>query len=388
MVTAAIISGVLSLLGILLTTFSNTQSVRETNETNMQMQREANETNIMLSRQTNAANAAQANLAYERSLPVNQLAQLTSSGMSKSAALAKLQGGSYIAAPQTSANVGASQNIPAAFDFSQLGNIAANSTQVAQNIESIDRQKIETANLISQEQREKDKHDFAMWNMQYGKDSATAYDSLGNEISDLIRSKGIAYKELNSKKDFEDKLQLHENDLWRNAPESVKQRLVNDVVSSKDALIKDANLVNLLDSHEKHAFEMSLNDIRKRKVLSEAQYSELQADLAQLNVDEFPTLSKLNVKKLIQEIENMELQGINYLNENTISGVSARLALDREDLVKLDNEFARLKKGNSLVRHDLSWQNPLGSFGGTLLRGLSSTLEDVLPIAPLLQILK
>lgn len=112
---AAIIGAIGSILGNVI----NTQQV---NKANQQLTAQTNAANVAMVREQNRAAALEAEKAYQRSLPTNQVANMMSAGMSRAGALNAINGGgSYTPAPVNVAQNEAPQM--QGVDFSALANV-------------------------------------------------------------------------------------------------------------------------------------------------------------------------------------------------------------------------------------------------------------------------
>lgn len=196
------------------TNAANLAGIRDTNKTNAANVAATNAANLEQVRLTNAANLEQANLAYQRSLPVNQVRDLMDAGMSKAGALNKLAGGGVYTPPALQAGTSqastsqAAQSIAPHFDYSgiaqaaeRVASIPANQVQLEYNKEQINALREDLRLKREAEKREQQKHEFDMWKEQYGKDTATILDSASSRVADVLLQSG---KEIGDFKSFED----------------------------------------------------------------------------------------------------------------------------------------------------------------------------------------
>lgn len=118
-------------LGDALAAVASVINTRQTNKTNERLTRETNAANREMVEMQNKAAALEADKAYKRSMPTNQVSNLLASGMSRAGAINTLNdGGSYTPAPVNVAQDTAPQHQTT--DFSALANmiqIGANSTK-------------------------------------------------------------------------------------------------------------------------------------------------------------------------------------------------------------------------------------------------------------------
>lgn len=195
-------------------------------------QRGSNDTNLQISRETNAANAEQAELAYHRSLPITQVSNLMSAGMSKQGALSALTGGGQYNAPVMQ---GASVS-PAQFDptglyaaFDRLGSLSSNVEQ--QRILEAQRHDLEvtTANKINAEKRAQEVHEYENWQRMYGKESAQKLDAAQNLIMNALLDSGKEFRDFNSYEDLVRGLGLQGRSELRSLPSIARQNLYSSV---------------------------------------------------------------------------------------------------------------------------------------------------------------
>lgn len=131
----------------------------QTNRLNIHMQRETNKANRELVQMQNKAAAEESEKAYKRSSAPNQVALMTSAGMSRAGAINALNGGgSYTPAPVNTSQDAAPQSQP--IDFSGLSNLAqiiSSEKQQKRQIESSEKlanAQIEANKIEAQKQRE------------------------------------------------------------------------------------------------------------------------------------------------------------------------------------------------------------------------------------------
>lgn len=279
------------MLGIGMTNDANLQAVRETNQANTANVKATNEANLEQVRLTNAANAEQANLAYQRSLPVNQVRDLMDAGMSKAGALTKLAGGGVYTPPALQAGTSqvATEQTPH-FDYSgiakaaeRIANIPANAVQLEYNKEQLNALRNELQMKRDAESRAQQKHEYDMWKEKYGKEAATILDAVSSRVSDLLLQSG---KEISDFKSFESlirglnlqddkdikrlphiaRTQLYESVSQKFADERARQQQDNQNRASYDAhqlSILERALKNVdLKYYDKEKHEQLLNLMR------------------------------------------------------------------------------------------------------------------------------
>lgn len=230
------------------------------NELNATLVRETNQTNLDIARETNASNVAQANLAYERSLPVNQVFDMMNAGMSKAGALNKLAGGGQYTAPAMQmATMQAphydtpqhnfrmdSSNLMKA--ISRLGDLPANVMQEKQSylhMETI-QQQIELARR--DELRKQEEHEFNMWEKLHGKKAVEMIDSLASTIVSQADERGVNLDDIDSVDKLVKAFDLNHNKDWLNMPHSARSQIM-EAVHTQHAI----NLQNKADSRAEQA---------------------------------------------------------------------------------------------------------------------------------------
>lgn len=277
-----------------MTNEANAKAVEASNAANAANVKETNEANLEQVRLTNAANAEQANLAYQRSLPVNQVRDLMDAGMSKAGALNKLAGGGVYTPPALQA--GTSQPATAQtphFDYSgiaqaaeRIANIPANAVQLEYNKEQINALREDLRIKREQEKRAVQLHQYNLWKEQYGKDTATILDAVSSRVSDALLQSG---KEISDFKTFESLirgLNLQDDKDIKRLPHIARTQLY-DSVSQKFADVRARQQQE--DTHDLALLEKQLKKIN----ISEEQQSLIyklgilanNLELSKLNVD-------------------------------------------------------------------------------------------------------
>lgn len=205
--------------------------MKNQSDKNVEAVRETNQTNYKIAQETNAANVEQAELAYKRSLPTAQVAQMMQAGMSKYGALSALQGGgSYTAPTLQSAHMDApQQNI----DFNALADRLAN---IPANTRQSNMVKEQTTALIKEQQRKDEelriaieRHNQEMefnrneeLRKQYGQNVVEMTDKLRARVERLIADKRVDRNNLTSLDSLVKSLDLDKDEYWRNAPASAR----------------------------------------------------------------------------------------------------------------------------------------------------------------------
>lgn len=239
---AAIISGVLGIVGLGLGSYQvsqNVQAQKDANSANLQMNEETNKTNLEIARETNAANVEQANLSYQRSLPVNQVRNMMQAGVSEPAALAALTGGGSYSAPVLSAGQTQAGHVnPVVKDFSKitesldrLGNIPGNVQQAQLMQQQLDDAKQIASLRMAEETRKQEIHEFDMWQKMYGKNAAVMIDELSSKIVSMAADKGISLDSIDSIDKLVNSFDLGHDKTWRSMPAGARNQVLEGVRS-------------------------------------------------------------------------------------------------------------------------------------------------------------
>lgn len=301
---------------------------------NRDAQHEANETNLEIARETNAANAEQAELAYKRSLPITQLNDMMSAGMSKPAALQKLAGGgSYTAPTMQSAQVGP-ENLDLSAIAERIGNIPSNVaqsqmvTQQLDDMKAIARQRDEELRMKQEQHRlemleryqRMDNEQREELRKQYGQDVLESVDKLRSRVVEAAREKNIPLSSLQSEDDIA--RLLADDDSWKNAPALARDNIITYVRS------------NALDSRqraaESRAAEMHNKDVRAK---DDAHRLSIQTEKrVKQEVREY--LSSSDTRERQQHVENISAK----LAETIAEQESLRSEYERGDLFYKDED--------------------------------------------------
>lgn len=257
---------------------------------NKQAVEDTNQTNLDIARETNAANAEQAELAYKRSLPVNQLQDMLAAGMSKPAALQKLAGGgsysmptlqsAHMEAPQSNIDFGAFAerlaNIPANAEQSQM------TSQQLQDLKDIAEQRKVELRMREEEHRQRMEHEQnEELRRQYGHDAVKYTDQLRARVDDLAAKYHINYDELDSQQALVDKLHIDNDPLWRNAPAAARDSVMSHV-RAQAAENRANREQNNRDADRRDRHQKVLDDLKNSefsRTLSHKQYEKLTAEI-------------------------------------------------------------------------------------------------------------
>lgn len=221
-----------SALAIVLSAIIGVVTTVATNKSNAQNVEDANEANLEAVRETNASNVEQANLAYQRSLPVNQVRQLMDAGFSRAGALNKLAGGGTYTAPvlQSGSSM-AKQNdysgIASAFE--RLGDIPSNVEQ--HKMVQLQRENLQQEMRLreKEELRKQQLHDFELWEKSLGKESTTKLNSLASYIVSKAADNGVNLDEIDSIDKLVKTFDLGRNPDWRSMPHIARNQVLQAV---------------------------------------------------------------------------------------------------------------------------------------------------------------
>ena len=218
-------SWIFALLGVLVSAIGLGVNAKQTRETN--------EANLAAVDKTNQANAEQADLAYKRSLPTRQVANMMAAGMSKSAALQSLAGGGSYSAPVMQSAQMQSPNLDFAALAERIGGIPSNAQQsamVKQQLESmkldndIKREQLELAKAQAARESTIQTGDFEA--RQYDRETAKQTDALRAIINRRAAEFKINLNDIKSEQDLIDKLKLNDVAEWRDARSSSRDNVL------------------------------------------------------------------------------------------------------------------------------------------------------------------
>lgn len=262
--------------------FNSTQSfnVAATNATN------AN--NRKMVEMTNQANAEQAELAYQRSKPATQVANMRAAGMSLPAALGALSnGGSYSPVPFTSStdvapHVDNPPDLGLSKAIERLSSMPANVTQQIANEQALESARQEYVHRQNAERRAQQEHDMKMDEMLYNKWERENMNNFMGLMTSIAHDKNIEPDENESFHKFIRRLGLQDNAIYRKLPISAHERVFNyykqqlqeqrDAISAQDKHNIDAQ--TFADMRARAADYKAESNVRKK----EYKLRELQAD--------------------------------------------------------------------------------------------------------------
>lgn len=192
-----------------------------------------NEANAASVDKTNQANAEQAELAYQRSKPINQVNNLMAAGMSKQAAIQSLSGGGSYTAPVMQSSQSQAPNLDFAALAERIGGIPSNAQQsamVKQQLESmkldndIKREQLEMAKAAAS--RDAAAQGFNLERDSYDFETRKQTDALRAIISKRAAEFNVNLNDIKSEQDLIDNLKLNDVAEWRDARSSSRDNVL------------------------------------------------------------------------------------------------------------------------------------------------------------------
>jgi len=236
--------------------------------------RKTNEANAAAIDKTNQANAEQAELAYKRSMPTRQVANMMAAGMSKSAALQSLAGGGSYSAPVMQSAQSQSPNLDFAALAERIGGIPSNAQQsamVKQQLESmkldndIKREQLEMAKAAAS--RDAAAQGFNLERDSYDFETRKQTDALRAIISKRAAEFNVNLNDIKSEQDLIDKLKLNDVAEWRDARSSSRDNVLAYLGVSNN--MRNTNQ-SAQDAHRRMVAEY--NDYKAAKSAREKEY--------------------------------------------------------------------------------------------------------------------
>lgn len=289
--------------------------------------RKTNEANAAAVDKTNQANAEQAELAYKRSMPTRQVANLMAAGMSKSAALQSLSGGGSYSAPVMQSAQSQSPNLDFAALAERIGGIPSNAQQSAMVKQQLESMKLD--NDIKREQLE-------MAKAAAARDAATQGFNLERDSYDFeTRKQTDALRAIISKRAAEFKVNL--NDI-KSEQDLIDKLKLNDVAEWRDArsLSRDNVLAYLGVSSNIRNTNRAADDVHALQVGAKS--------IQDINIKYLPQEKKTQLLGLMRQVEG-------YLQDNNLKFQQVRAA-DLQNILTeagIDNE-AEAKEIASLAK--------------------------------------
>lgn len=272
------------------TNTANSVSVDKTNAANLQAVRE-----------TNAANVEQANLAYQRSLPLQQISDMQKAGISKSAAIAKLTGGGVYTAPTL--QVG--QSMAKQFDYSKIGDVFERLGDIPANVQQRKMVNEQMNQLRTELNIKKEEHAMQLKLMQeqltekqldniekqYGQNVRRAFDSACSKLVSVAREKGVNIADIRTERDIV-KL-IGDTEEYNNVPELVRSKLAEVARNRFDSYVAEKTenraVISAKDAHDiamkhKKQIQQQIDDFNDAKDarIKEYKLRSLDAELRSL----------------------------------------------------------------------------------------------------------
>lgn len=205
---------------------------------NYSAQQETNETNLKIARETNQSNVEQAELAYQRSLPANQVKSLMDAGMSRAGAFNQLAGGGTYSAPVLqAAHMDAPQKdfSGVAASMERLGTIPTNVEQERLIQEQRNSLATDTQIKLAEEERKRELHQYDLWEKEHGQRAAIMLDEGSSLISQRLLDSGKEFKDYASFEDMLKDLGLKNEPVFRHMPSSARASLEESARAKFDA---------------------------------------------------------------------------------------------------------------------------------------------------------
>lgn len=326
-----IIAALLGVFGAIAGSLINASSVEQTNQTN----KESVES-------TNAANVQQAELQYQRTRPLQQVRDLMSVGLSKQGALSHLTGGgSYSAPVLSSANAQSPQLDVGALSsaFERIGNVPSNVAQ----LEHVKTQtNLIDAELAMKQEEHKQRMEFERERMQrerdeelrkkYGQNVVEMTDKLRARVSDALAKYGVNVDDIKNETDLVSKLKLHDDELWRNAPATARDNVLQ--------YIRDNAAQNRADRQQNNA-DIAAKDAHTMSTIQQA--------IERINLQYLPREKR-------EQLLNIMRTGQNLIEDGKIKFQDAR-SKEFENFVReagIDNEADAHALGQELKKLSVS----------------------------------
>lgn len=274
---------------------SNTKSVESTNQANLEAVRE-----------TNASNVEQANLSYQRSLPINQVKNLMDAGFSRAGALNNLTGGGTYTAPVLQSSHGDAPQM----DFSSIASSFDRLSDIPSNVEQHKMVQLQRENLLQEmrlrdqeEMRKQELHDYEVWEKSLGKEATTKLNSLASYIVSKAADNGVNLDDVDSIDKLVRTFDLGRNPDWRTMPHIARNQVLQ-AVQNQHAENRARQAAD--DAHRAAGDEHQLQVVRKQ--IADADLDERQKTLIfklidlyqRYEMNEF-TLDQLQDEKVLRQ---------------------------------------------------------------------------------------
>lgn len=301
--TLAIISLIVAIIG---TAASIGTTIYQTQQNEKSIQ-ETNQANLEAVEKTNAANAEQAELAYKRSLPVNQIRTLMDAGMSRAGALSKITGGGTYTAPvlQSGSSMASQKDLSGLMSaFDNLQGIPSNVEQSRLQEQQLSDLK-QLANLREKDElRKQEQHDFDMWTKLYGKNVTLMLDNLSNKIVSMAADKGISLDDIDSIDKLVSIFKLDKDADWRNLPRIARTQVLDAVYRqaaenrAERADVRADNADKRADNADKRA-QRAADDAHK---IDEQRLQQLKNDVTDWNDEHDARVKEYKYREAVAEL--------------------------------------------------------------------------------------
>lgn len=313
--------------------------------TNKKAVEETNETNLQAVRETNATNVEQAELAYQRSLPTQQVKNLMDAGMSRAGALSALTGGGTYTAPVLqSAHADAPQmDLSGVFSgLDRLQNIPSNVEQAQLVGEQRHALEVDTQNKINADNRAQEQHEFDMWQKLYGKDALQKINTLSSDIVSKAANNNINLDSIDSVDKLVKAFDLGNNEVWLSMPHAARNEVLQGVrtQAAENRAREQQNNANQAakDAHQSAKDAHDINQVRLAMEKINLKYLDKEKKEQLLNIMRIGEgyIQDNNIKFADLTAKNME----NFVREAGIDSEAEahRLGEEVKKLANMDEE--------------------------------------------------
>lgn len=331
---------------------------------NKQATEQANETNLQIARETNQANVEQANLAYQRSLPINQVRNLMDAGMSRAGALSALTGGGSYTAP----TLQGTQVQPETMDLSgvaesmqRLGNIPGNVEQaqmMSAQRTALEQQTNQREQAFKTEMQIKSQEllgkKLENIGTMYGQRVQRETDELANSIVDAMYSSGRDIDSFDSEQSIYDLMK--DNELFKNSSSVARQNAIDLARQRK----QDKNVNRAAD--DKHNIDTTTRN-------------KLQAELNDFNAAKSSREKERQLKILSDSVAAIARARDLYLDSESIKNV---FEFDENGNIILENGLPKIKVDTGRSKPNVY----------AAIRGFWNDVSEIIPVNVLAQVFR
>lgn len=320
------------------------------NVTNKKSVEDTNQANLQAVRETNASNVEQANLAYQRSLPINQVKDLMDAGMSRAGALNMLTGGGTYTAPVLQSSHGDSPQM----DFSSIANSIERLTGVPSNVEQHKMMQLQRESLEQEirlrdldEQRKQEQHQYDMWLKTYGKKSTEMIDALSSKIVSIAADKGINLADIDSVDKLVKVFDLGNDEIWRNMPAQARWQVLEAV---RLQAAENRSNQSAIDSHnaaiderraasDKHDFDVK-------------QLEKLKLEIQDYNDERDARKKEYSARKVRAIAQQM---ADSYDLSMSLSHALSVFEIDKDGNIKFDSDGLPVYRNDIIKENEQGW---------------------------------